>query len=140
MNNNEIFDPCFEVPGLSKAVVCDANPATNRPGFVMKLTKPLPKPASGPSVRRPWLLKLADGSVCEIETGTVAQVNGKDVPYDCSDSRECDDNGNCPYMTGLGSSLKPVKVWRAGKITYSAKNGDMRLLKREWIEIQAVWK
>jgi hypothetical protein len=140
MEDNSISDPCFEVRGLKKAVVCDANPATNNAGFVMNLTKPLPPPSSGPRVTRPWLLKLADGSVCEIATGTISQVNGVAVPYDCSDSRGCDDHGNCPYMRGLAESLKSGKVWRAQKFTFSAGSGGIKELQREWVEIVSVWK
>ena len=140
MEDNSISDPCFEVRGLKKAVVCDADPATDNAGFVMNLTKPLPTPSSGPRVTRPWLLKLADGSVCEIETGTISQVNGVDVPYDCSDSRGCDDHGNCPYLTGLAESLKSGKVWRAQKFTFSAGSEGIKELKREWVKIVSVWK
>jgi len=140
MEDNSISDPCFEVRGLKKAVVCDANPATGQAGFVMNLTKRLPTPSSGPRVTRPWLLKLADGSVCEIETGTISQVNGVDVPYDCSDSRGCDEQGNCPYMTGLAESLKSGKVWRAQKFTFSADSGGIKELKREWVDVETVWK
>jgi hypothetical protein len=140
MKENEIFDPCLQVPGLTKAVVCDANPASNQRGFVMKLTKPLPKPSSEPEVPRPWLLKLADGSVCEVETGTIAQVNGKDVPYDCSDSGKCDDNGNCARLTGVADSLQAGKLWRAEKLTYRATNGQIKLLKTQRMAVAKVWE
>jgi len=140
MEDNSISDPCFEVQGLKKAVVCDASPATGQSGFVLKLTKPLPTPSSGPRVKRPWLLKLADRSVCEIETGTMSQVNGVDVPYDCSDSRGCDDHGNCPYMTGLAESFKSGRVWRAQKFTFSAGGGGIKELEREWVDVETVWK
>jgi hypothetical protein len=140
MEENEIFDPCWQVPGLTKAVVCEANPAANQRGFVMKLTKPLPELSSEPEVSRPWLLRLADGSVCEVETGTIAQVNDKDVPYDCSDSGKCDDNGNCPRLTGVADSLKPGKLWRAEKLTYRAANGHIKLLKTQRMAVAKGWE
>jgi hypothetical protein len=87
MVGNEIYDPCFTVPKLTGALVCDARP-TGGPGFVLDLTKPLPKQSlSPPKFPLPWLLKLADGSVCEVETGTVSRVDGHDLPFACSDSR-----------------------------------------------------
>ncbi len=46
MLGNEIHDPCFTSPGLKGAVICDADPARNNPGFIVKLTKPLPTPSS----------------------------------------------------------------------------------------------
>jgi hypothetical protein len=54
MKENEIYDPCFQVQGLAKALVCDANPASLQHGFIMKLTKALPKPSSEPGVVRTW--------------------------------------------------------------------------------------
>lgn len=137
---NEIYDPCFSRPGLAGAVICDANPAKGSGGFILKLTKPLPKPSSeGPAVSRPWLLKLADGTTCEIETGTIASVGGVDVPYDCSDSKECNDNG-CPYMTGLTDKFQRGKVWIADKVAYGSSDKGLKLLSRKHVAVAAVWK
>lgn len=120
MVGNGIYDPCFSTPRLSGAVICDANPATGAQGFVLKLTKPLPQSSPGvPSQPRPWLLRLADGSRCEILTGTIAFVAGLDVPYGCSDSQKCSDNG-CPYMTGLTDKFKRGKVWIADKVAFNS--------------------
>ena len=71
---NEIYDPCFSSAGLIDAVICDAKGSAR---FILKLTKPLPKPSSqGPTYPRPWLVKLADKTTCEIQTGTIALVAG----------------------------------------------------------------
>ncbi len=124
--DNEIHDPCFSSPGLTGAVICDADPARNTAGSVVKLTKPLPKPSTDePPDSRPWLVKLTDGTICEIETGTTGMVNGIVIPYDCSDSRECNDSG-CPYMTGLAEHFKRGKVWTATKIAYSSSDKGMK--------------
>src|SRR5579872_2465869 len=75
MAGNEIFDPCFSSAGLTEAVVCGANPAQSRAGFILKLAKPLPKPSSWrPAHPRPWLVKLADNTTCAIQTGTIGLV------------------------------------------------------------------
>jgi hypothetical protein len=140
MVGNEIYDPCFSGSNLTGAVICDANPAKGSPGFILKLTKPLPKPSSqGPTYPRPWLVKLADGTTCEIQTGTTAQVDGIDVPYGCSDSRECNDKG-CPYMTGLTEKFKRGKVWMADKVAFSSSDKGLKLLSRKRVAIAAVWK
>jgi hypothetical protein len=138
--DNEIYDPCFSSPELTGAVICDANPATKHPGFVLTLTKPLPNASTGtPTYPRPWLVKLADGARCEIETGTIASVNGLDVPYGCSDSRPCDDVG-CPYMTGLTATFKRGKVWMADKVTFRSSAKGLKLLGRKRVAVTAVWK
>lgn len=140
MAGNAIHDPCFTNPELKDAVICDADPARDKRGVILKLTKPLPAPTSN---RRPdplpWLLKLADGSICEVSTGTIALVGGQEVPYGCSDSRKCTDDG-CPYMTGLTTNLKRAKVWMAEKVAFRSSKTGLELLKRESIPVVAVWK
>jgi hypothetical protein len=140
MVDNGIHDPCFSSRGLTDAVICDADPARNQAGFVLKLTKPLPKPSTDePPDPRPWLVKLADGTICEIETGTTSMVNGTVIPYDCSDSRPCNDSG-CPFMTGLAEHFKRGKVWTATKITYSSSAKGMKQISRKRVGVGAVWK
>jgi hypothetical protein len=140
MVGNEIYDPCFSSAPLSKAVICGTDPAKGDRGFVLQLTKRLPAPSSdwkqGP---RPWLVKLADGNTCEIETGTIAFVAGIEVPYGCSDSKECDDNG-CPYMTGLTERFQPGKVWTGDKVAFKSNDKGLSLLSRKQVPIAAVWK
>ncbi len=140
MVGNEIYDPCFSNQHLSGVVICDANPATGRRGFLLKLSKPLPQPSSERIAHpRPWLLKLADGSICEIQTGTTAFVAGLVVPYDCSDSHECTDNG-CPYMTGLTGKLKRGRSWIADKVAFSSSDQGLKLLSRKRVAVVAVWE
>jgi hypothetical protein len=140
MVGNEIYDPCFSTAGLTDAVICDANPAKGSPGFILKLTKPLPEPSSqAPTHLRPWLVKLADKTTCEIETGTIALVAGLEVPYDCSDSQECSDNG-CPHMTGLTDEFEHGKVWMADKVTFKSSDKGLQLISRKRVSVTAVWR
>ena len=136
---NEIYDPCFTVAGLKDAVVCGADPARRTAGFVLTLTKPLPARATSQVAEPlPWMLKLADGSVCELTTGTAAQVDGQDVPYECSDSRRCDDD--CPYLTGVTTNVSRATVWRADKVAFRSTRGRVKLLKRTSLAVVAVWQ
>jgi hypothetical protein len=140
MVDNAIHDPCFSSPGLTNAVICDADPARNKAGFVLKLTKPLPQPSTDePPDPRPWLAKLADGTICEMQTGTTSMVNGTAIPYDCSDSRQCTDS-ECPYMTGLAEHFKRGKVWTATKIAYSSSAKGMKQISRKRVTVAAVWQ
>lgn len=140
MVGNEIYDPCFSSAGLTDAVVCDANPGKGSAGFILKLTKPLPKPSSqAPAYPRPWRVKLADKATCEIQTGTIALVAGLEVPYDCSDSQGCSDNG-CPHMTGLTDKFKHGKVWMADKITFKSSDKGLQLISRRRVAVTAVWR
>lgn len=140
MLGNEIYDPCFSNTDLRDGVICDADPAKNTRGFVVKLTKPLPKPSSNePPDARPWLVKLEDGSICEIETGTISMVDNIAIPYDCSDSKPCNDSG-CPYMTGLAEHFNRGKVWTATKIAYSSDANGLKMLSRKRVSVAAAWK
>ncbi len=85
MAGNSIHDPCFQVPPHHDEVVCGANPALRKTGFVMKLSKPLPAeaPTSLGAAASWWIMQLADGSVCEPFTGTLSQVNGEIARWFC---------------------------------------------------------
>ena len=113
--------------------------ATDSPGFILKLTKPLPRISMQPLRPRPWLIKLADGTTCEIETGTIAFVAGLEVPYDCTDSQQCTDQG-CPYMTGLTDKFKRGRLWMADKIAFSSSDQGLKLLSRKRVAVAAAWE
>jgi hypothetical protein len=70
MVGNAISDPCFTIAGNRDQLVCDANPALKTDGFVLKLTKPLPKSTHREQKAEPWIFRLADNSICEAMTGT----------------------------------------------------------------------
>ncbi|MBV8149241.1 MAG: hypothetical protein JO092_09140 [Candidatus Eremiobacteraeota bacterium] len=67
MAGNEIYDPCF-TRGTS-SVVCPEN-LVNNSGLALKLTKPLPPPAS-PLAAQPWAMVLAGRKTCNRGTGTI---------------------------------------------------------------------
>jgi hypothetical protein len=48
--------------------------------------------------------------------------------------------GNCPHLTGLTESLKRGKIWFADKFAFRSAKGHMKLLKRERVAVEAVWK
>jgi hypothetical protein len=140
MVNNEIYDPCFSNASLTDAVICDANPASGSGGFILKLTKPLPARSSNAAAEsRPWLVKLTDGVMCEIQTGTIAFVAELEVPYGCSDSQQCNDSG-CPHMTGLTAKFRRNKVWIADKVTFKSSNTGLHLISRTPVAVSAVWE
>ena len=140
MAGNEIYDPCFSRHDLKDAVVCGANPASGNAGFVLNLTKPLPKGSAKTSEQpRPWLVKLADGSTCEIQTGTIPFVASLTVPYGCSDSRECGEKG-CPWMTGLTDEFEGGPAWMANKIIFSSSKNGFQLIKHVRLPVIAIWR
>lgn len=83
-----IYDPCFEdLTGTAGYLVCPAFPSSGRV-VRLTLTKPLDNSLAGtgsPSARRglPWAVLLGNGARCELFTGTVATVRGRDAYYGC---------------------------------------------------------
>ena len=108
MVGNQIHDPCF-LAADGKTIVCDANPVTDEPGFVLKLTQPLPTPdvpeaAKSAMQYNGWLIELTDGSDCSFMTGATAGIDGERINYGCSDGKDI-----------LGD-LMPGTIWQANKV------------------------
>lgn len=66
-------------------------------------------------------------------------VDGIVIPYDCSDSKQCNDSG-CPYMTGLAEHFNRGNVWTATKIAYSSSDRGLKLISRQRVVVSAIWK
>lgn len=142
MRENMIYDPCFEVPGRSKQVVCGANPVKHEDGFSLMLTEPLPSQPPGNTRPQPWLIELADGSVCEAATGTMAVIEGAPVRYPCS--YPALKESKAPRIYGLLGTLHPAKVWTADKVYFTVVPSEVgppfELKKRETVEVRRVWE
>lgn len=144
MVGNMIYDPCFSVSSLHSAVVCGADPATGQSGFVMELSKPLPASDLPAQVKpEPWLMQLADASVCEKMTGTLADVDGHAVPWGCNDSRATPRPGESEFYSGVLDNLKRGKVWMVEKVKYAPTRDPahpLKLLERETTAVRTVWE
>ena len=143
MLGNRIYDPCFEATGQTNQVICGANPVKHKDGFSLILTKPLPSRPQDKAPPQPWLLELADGSLCEAATGTMAVIDGEPVRYPCNSPSPGESKAsklNC----GLLDKLHPAPVWRADKVCFTvspSENGPpFQLQKRETVAIRRVWE
>lgn len=112
---NSISDPCFTVMANRAQLVCGADPALRADGFVLKLTKPLPKLAHRSRKAEPWIFQLSDGSICEAMTGTLSPVNGEPARWSCAIH-----NRDQVRPSGVVTSLTPGKIWMADKFPESA--------------------
>ena len=113
--DNEIHDPCFIAPPNHDQLVCDADPALKKDGFLLKLTKPLPKNSRPARKREPWILKLGDGSICETMTGTLPAVNGQPARWSCAIHIR-----DQVRPAGIVTTLTPGKIWIADRYPDSA--------------------
>ena len=130
---NGISDPCFIIAGNREHLVCDANPALKTGGFVLKLTKPLPKSAHPERKVEPWIFRLADNSICEAMTGTLSPVNGEPARWSCAIHIR-----DQVRPAGLVTALTPGKIWLADKFPESAigKQG----VKPERVPVRMIWE
>jgi eukaryotic-like serine/threonine-protein kinase len=83
---NDLYDPCFASAPSGAGMVGCPNPQNPDSVVVIKLTSPLPAPATtaGPAII-PWLLVLANGEHCQTITGTGGILGGKNEIYGCPD-------------------------------------------------------
>ncbi len=111
---NAISDPCFTMPTNPGQLICDADPALKTDGFVLKLTKPLPKISRRDRKAEPWVFRLADNSICEAMTGTLPPVNGEPARWSCAIHIR-----DQVRPAGVVTALTPGKIWMADKFAES---------------------
>lgn len=130
---NQILDPCFVVEG--DKVVCGANPVRNEPGFVLKLTQPLPTPRPATAVPNnwAWMVELGDGTVCSFITGATAGFEGKRLNYGCTGRT----GSESIWILG---DLQPGKVWYANKVTVTSGPSGPSLQKSETVPVRRLWQ
>lgn len=127
MVENQIYDPCFVVDD-EPTVICGANPATGETGFVLELTEPLPEPDTG-NLSQPWLIELADGTICGLMTGTVPGVEDRVAPY------------GCPDGTNLFEDFQQEgDVWLAEQAVIGLNDDGFFIDASEMVPIRTVWQ
>jgi hypothetical protein len=139
-----IHDPCFSIALRPGAVVCGADPALKKPGFVMELTKPLPAPDLPARMKpEPWIMLLADGTVCEKMTGTIAMVDGKAVDWGCNDSARSAKPGEPHSYSGILGQPRRGKVRTVEKVRYAPSSNPkhpVKLVERKTVAVRTVWR
>jgi hypothetical protein len=130
---NGIYDPCFTVPTNHERMVCGADPALRTMGFVLKLTKPLPETPPVTLQVEPWIIKLADGSICEAMTGTLPAVNGQSARWSCAIHIR-----DQIRPVGVVTALTPGKIWMADKFPESAIG--TAAARPEKVPVKAIWE
>jgi len=130
---NGISDPCFTLPGKRGELVCGADPALKTEGFVLKLTKPLPKSTRSNQKAEPWVFRLADNSICEAMTGTLSPVNGEPARWACAIHIR-----DQVRPAGLVTALTPGKIWMADKFPESAIGTHGA--EAEKVPVKVVWE
>ena len=136
--DNGIHDPCFIVPPNHDRLVCGADPALKKDGFLLKLTKPLPKTSHLARGKEPWILKLADGSICEAMTGTLPAVNGQPARWSCAIHIR-----DQVRPAGVITTLTPGKIWMADRYPESAiatPGQASSKAEAEKVPVKAIWE
>jgi hypothetical protein len=136
MIGNEIYDPCFQIPGNAN-LRCNAGPkdATDPSSIILSLTKPLPKTEGHLAPATPydgaWLIELKGGIVCSPFTGTLPfSDKGGVATYGCSDKR---------LIFGINAD---GKVWTAkvGSLGTATESAPPHLINQTTVPIATAWK
>ena len=137
MAGNEIFDPCFELPG-GGGVLCNPNPARKEPGIELKLTEPLPKRSflsgqAAETYKGGWLVELDDGTTCNPVTGAGGLVEGKALTYYC----ESPPDASVVLLDDF-DTRKPL--WMAEKAALSPKSNKPKPPGIKRVPVKTVWQ
>lgn len=129
VGEHQIIDPCFETE--NGRVVCGVDPEQSGSGFELQLTKKLPEQVNVVDTESglPWRLKLKDGRLCGIFTGTAAIIGGKVYYIYCGNDK--DDN------SAVGELDKSRDAWRINLIYSKDEQQDFTT---ETVDVIKVWK
>jgi len=110
VTGNEIFDPCFASPYATGQVACGYPSQTSV--TIIQLTKALPQAGTAPSGKQPnpWLIVLANGQQCWVNTSAGIEVDGMTQTFGCRDGASL-----------FGSPQRDESIWT---IFYQAKSGS----------------
>ena len=130
---NLLYDPCFAVEG-GEYVIAGADPSTGYPGFLIKLTEPLPEPGDYPEIDDyVWMLELADGTVGVWATGATGIVGEKTINVILSGY----DGGDLVAIIG---ELNPGRVWTAERATLGLNEDGFYAVESEMVPIRTIWR
>lgn len=140
MEGNIIHDPCFSLPAR-QAVVCDANPAARKNGFLLQLTEPLPHFANHGIPIPPnwaWLVELGDGTTCSPFTGTSPFISGEVGDYGCTSKKKSEEI----LLLGELDSSKPLWTARKAIVVKSGKGEatEWTIKSTTTVPIRTVWQ
>ena len=111
---------------------------TSNKGFLLKLEKPLPPSDVVKTMQIiPWLLKLEDGSTCEMMTGTKPMTEKGPINYGCTAKKV----SNTCWEGLLEDSIKQGDVWTVEKVHYCSSNTSIvAVTKIETVKILKAWQ
>lgn len=131
------FDPCFSQPNVPNAVVCDADPATNKPGFRLQLEQPLPFSQGLAALPgEAWKVQLANGVICTAATGPqmIIQDTGT-IGF------TCDETGlPAGVKAGLFKRFDLGETWMGHEVYYTVQNGVYTAQSIQQVQLQTVWQ
>ncbi len=138
---NNISDPCFQIPN-SANLLCNINPTVTNAtsSFVLKLTKPLPKPQI-PQGLAPkdwaWLIQLSDGTLCTPFTGTLPAIAGDhSANYSCAPGPLGD---NLLIFDDLDTS-RPVWTADVGTLSQNGTSTLPTIATSQTVTIAGIWQ
>lgn len=134
----QIWDPAFSIAG-GKYLLCGANPAVGKPGFVVRVDAPLPKRPPAESAQEwPWILVLDDGTVWVVRAGGAeSPIRGEKDNISYYQWR----NGAVADHEYIIGEPKRGRVWTCHyvKVRYDESKREYVPLTSRWARIRKLW-
>ncbi len=129
---NSIFDPCFVVGDDATLMECEPDPIAGTPGTYLSLAEPWPG-AEGEDLEetQPWLLQVADGTVCGFLTGATGGLDGERLNYGCT---------NRELILGHPQTGEDGGPWTAEFVSGSVGQDGFQADNRHIEGIATVWR
>lgn len=122
---NQIYDPCFAIDGTH--AMCAPDPTADDPGTYIEVAVPFPT-TSGTVESAPWLLQLADGTVCGFATGATGGAEDKRLNYSCT---------NDEWILG---DVQEGDPWTAEFVTGAVGANGFAIETRHVEPLETVWR
>lgn len=130
-----IYDPCFTT-AKPQVLLCNAKPQQRHSGFKLRLQHPLPAERLSRKRSLPWMIRLADNSLCKLHINSVFMVKQQPIWYGCESS-----HASKLIRTGILGYPKLAKVWLTQRIKYViSPNGEIHVKQIKTVPIKTVWQ
>ncbi|CAN5413148.1 hypothetical protein BH10PSE19_BH10PSE19_07680 [soil metagenome] len=134
--DHHIYDPCFTT-AKPRVLLCNAKSQQRNSGFKLRLQQSLPSERlAGKKRSLPWMIKLADNSLCKLHITSVLMIKQQPIWYGCDSVTK-----NSNTRVGILGYPKLAKVWSAQKVMYIfSSTGEVHVKQIKIVPVKTVWQ
>lgn len=124
---NAISDPCFALDDTH--LRCAPSPLADDPGVLVEVAEPLAEREAGEI--QPWLIEVADGTVCGFVTGATGGLDGERLNYGCT---------NGEWILGFPAEGAEGEPWTAEFVSGAVGQEGFEADNRHEENLATVWR